>query len=244
MRKQNQLLKIFFICLFAALFIEVYAKEPLGEKPERMNMDIHFLSKYLKNPVHSADFLLERFQYEETEVFKKQNRQDVIYLENGYAAAKIKDAENYSFDKERYAVTKVQVIYTKYPLHKKDWITNYYDLLARRLEALFSIDSTLNNSAIEWSLVSQTKCKTANEAKNMFHGIALYLEPLSASKETIPPVTEQKKKRDLPPLIENSGFITKEEKHPDQFKSQIKFDSSGNKKRQMDPKDLKCPTWR
>ncbi|MFP4289892.1 MAG: hypothetical protein ACLFQS_11605 [Bacteroidales bacterium] len=243
MRNKKEILKNLFLCLFPVISIEVYAEGSMSENPEKM--DLYFSIEHLENPVPSGTLLVDRFEYRETDVYEKQNRKDVIYLENGYAAAKIRDVENFPIDKERYSVAKVEVIYTKYPLRKEDWITNYYELLARRLEALFSIDSTLNSSEIEWSLVSQTECTTAHDAKNLFHGIALYLEPLPVSKETTPPVTEQKReKRDLPPIIENMGFITKEEKHPDQFKSPIEFGSTGNKKRQMDPKDLQCPTWR
>jgi len=243
MRKEKKILRILFLCLFPVISIEVYAEESMSNKTDKM--DLHFLNEHLENPVPSGTLLLDRFQYQETDVYEKQNRKDVIYLENGYASAKIRDVENYLIHTEKHKVSKVEIIYTKYPLHKEDWLTNYYDLLARRLKQIFSIDSTLNSSEIEWFLVSQTECRTAYEAKNMFHGIALYLEPLSATKKVAPPLTEQQRKeRELPPLIENMGFITKEEKHPDQFKSKIEFGSTGNKKRQMDPRDLKCPTWR
>ncbi len=242
-RRGKYQLKVLFLCLFSIMCIEVYAKEVMGKTTEEN--DMHFPEEYLENPVKYDSLLVNLFHYRETDVFDKQDRKDVIYLENGYADANIRDVENFFIRKEAYQVVKVEVVYTKYPFHKKDWITNYYDLLARRLEELFSIDSALNSNQTEWFLISQTECKTAYEAKNMFHGIALYLEPLSETTMELPPVTEQQTKgRDLPPLIENMGFITSEEKDPDQFKSKLNFGSTGTRKRQMDPKDMKCPTWR
>lgn len=127
------------------------------------------------NPESRAN-LEQKFNLEETLIYK-QEKEGSIFLENGYASAVLKNPEDWLKIKDKYEVLEIHLIYTKYPLDKSLWRTNYKKLLSNRLAALFAIDSNLNSMEIEWSIVLQTNCKNEEEAKQLPHGIQLLIEP-------------------------------------------------------------------
>lgn len=233
-----KMLPLYVIMIFFTL--EVFSQPMLTEAlPKR-----YFEIELLENPRIYARQLLDHFAYAEIDSFQLSPHDSlVIVLHNGYAQADIANANNVAFDTTKYRVKHIDVVYTRYPYHKKDWLTHYDDLLSWRLKELFSLDSTLNNPDIGWGLLAQTSGKTAMAAKNLFHGIVLHLEPLMVDAN-VPPDDESPLKK--PGVgIENGGFIMREDRNPDYFRSPINFEPEPGKvlKRNMDPKKLRCPTW-
>ncbi len=135
-----------------------------------------FNKDILNKPVQNKEKFEKMFNYKEIGVFSGRGFSNTIILENGYAKSKIINTEEWQPYMENRKVTRIDIIFTKYPFKKEDWITNYHKLLAARLTELFKLDSTLNNKDIEWNLVLQTNCKTASQAKQFFHGILIKFE--------------------------------------------------------------------
>lgn len=237
--------KVFHVLIigFSVLFLfPVYSSE---YKNFELGDTLYFGSDLLENPREKADMLLEKFSYTETEMFPKPSDSLSIALENGYAHAPIINAQEYGYDATQYRVAKVDIVFTRYPFNKRDWLTNYYDLLAWRLKELFEIDSSLNDPSIEWGLVLQTAGKTAPRAKELFHGIVVYLEPLESQTDPEIPVADIPDKTQPAP-IENQGFLFSEPRNPEMFQSRYRFEPEPGTepRRQMEPSKLKCPRWR
>lgn len=204
---------------------------------------VYFPSELLQHP---RDFLFDfpgMFHYKEISVFKDNPSENEVVLENGYAEFVIGNPGEIKFDRSSWAVAKVDVVFTKYPLHKEQWRTNYYDLLAWRLKALFELDPSLNNPSIEWGLILQTAATNEPDAKKLFHGIVLHLEPIAYTVETTEEEYEPSQREFTP--IENGGFLFREQRNPDMFRSRYNFEPTPGRepRRNMDPSDLKCPRW-
>ncbi len=206
---------------------------------------LYFGRDLLDNPREKGGMLLEKFSSTETKVFAKPSDSMSIVLENGYARAPIVNSEVYDYDTEKFRVSKVDIVFTRYPYNKKDWLTNYYDLLAWRLKALFELDGFLNDPSIEWSLVLQTAGTTAPRARELFHGIVLYLEPRDPQPVPETP-TADIPERTQPSPIENQGFLFSEPRNPEMFRSRYRFEPEPGTepRRNMEPSKLKCPRWR
>lgn len=229
------------ILVFSLLACNLFASLSDIEKSEG---PVHFDAHLLDLPRQHAVGIIEKFSYNEISQFTMEecdtNR---IILYNGYAQAGIRNPEDFLYDKSRYRVKRVEVVFTKYPFNPKDWLTNYYDLLSWRLQELFAIDATLNDPSIEWDMVLQTAGKTASQARRMFHGLVLTLEPLASFPgEEIP--EEKRGRNNLPLEIKNEGFLFQQERNPAMYRSPLIFTPDpGGSKRQMDPRKLKCPSW-
>ena len=132
-----------------------------------------FTKDVLQNPRSYGEKFERLFNLNEIKRFDPSPKQGKVILENGYTKAKIKNASDWKPYNKHIVVTQIDVIYTKYPKHKEFWRTNYYDLLSRRIQELFKLDSTLNSTDFEWNIVLQTDCNSEDEAKEMFHGISI-----------------------------------------------------------------------
>jgi hypothetical protein len=230
----------------AFLVLAIVSSNLNAFSPGPKEAGVAFTGAMLENPRQHAEELIKCFSYLEIDSFVSQeNAEGMLLLANAYASQYICNKESYAFDKELYRVKSIDIVFTKYPYHKKDWLTNYYDLLAWRLMELFAIDSTLNSADIEWRLVLQTKGKTAVAAKELFHGIAITLEPIQVLTEELPPTTGNLE-NSIPSGIQNGGFLMKEDRDPQYFRSPQAAEPIPGKvlRRNMDPKKLKCPTWR
>jgi hypothetical protein len=167
----------------------------------------------LKNPKKYDVQLTKKLNYKEIFEFKDTTKEHHTTLTNGYAKYKIIDKNKWTPYDTSKIVYKIDIIYTKYPRKRVDWITNYYELLANRLIELFSIDSSLNNKNIEFNTVLQSNCFTATATKQMYHGIVIYYKnkseltnnELNKFKNKLPNgeryLFDQKK--NLPPLLKN-----------------------------------------
>lgn len=125
------------------------------------------------------------FVYKELPVYSKNMKERSVFLKNGYAVSVLQPPIQWPIKLKQYYIKEIKVIFTKYPVDKSFWNTNYYDLLAARLKEAFALDSHLNDSHISYSLVLQTACRSEEEAKSMLHAIEIVYELGERKKEDI-----------------------------------------------------------
>src|SRR5689334_4016333 len=74
------------------------------------------------------------------------------------------------------AVIKIELVYSTYRLSSS---FNQPELNRKRLESLKKLSPDLfNTSVVEWKFIGQTKAKTDEEAKKLFHGFVITFIPL------------------------------------------------------------------
>lgn len=152
-----------------------------------------FSDDVLANPKKYGEDFEKLFNLNEIGTYDLSANKEKVILENGYTQYKIKNTSDWTPYRKNIVITQIDVIYTKYPRDKDFWRTNYYELLANRIKALFELDSSLNSQDFEWNIILQTDCNTEAETKKMFHGISIHyfeiddFESTEASSE--PPKT-------------------------------------------------------
>ncbi|GAB4286694.1 MAG: hypothetical protein Kow0068_12300 [Marinilabiliales bacterium] len=152
-----------------------------------------FTDDMLKYPKKHSSDIEKLFNYHEIDVFVPASMVNTVILENGYAQSIIKNKEAWDKNIANRKIKRIDIIFTKFPFKKEDWITDYDFLLAARLSELFKLDSSLNSAEIEYNLVLQTSCKTDYEARKLFHGILIKYEQIKPTQDIIvqPPLKEQ-----------------------------------------------------
>ena len=118
------------------------------------------------------------FVQKETSFYQFDPLTRQVTLRMDYAKYEIYNASDWNNKEKDKEVYEIDLVFTRYPAELNKWITNYSFLLKKRLETLFQLDPTLKNSDIKWNMVLQTKCKTAAEAKEMFHGFVIKYTPV------------------------------------------------------------------
>ncbi|RLD46595.1 MAG: hypothetical protein DRI86_02760 [Bacteroidetes bacterium] len=165
------LLKIILASIFILSISLSYAQEK------------KFSAEMLDNPTKFGKDFERLFNLNELEVYDTTAAKGRIVLNNGYAQSKIINGSDWPAYSKNIIVTQIDVVYTKYPRNKEFWRTNYYSLLAKRVKALFALDSTLNCADFEWNIKYQTSCETEEETKKMFHGISIHYFEISDFEE-------------------------------------------------------------
>jgi hypothetical protein len=108
---------------------------------------------------------------EEVTRFTFQPEANKVLLEMNYASPVITNAEKWKSIEGQKKISEVTLVFTRYPLHISDWITNYDSLLSSRKRALIQLIPELSGSSqTKWTYILQNECKTEAEAKKMFHG--------------------------------------------------------------------------
>lgn len=100
-----------------------------------------------------------------------------VVLENSYASSVFKNPDSW---KSGPILDSLCLILSKYPAKEEDWLINFYDLLASRLQALYVLAPEANDSRLKHILILQTSCKTEEQAKNLFHGFVIFAHPKHA----------------------------------------------------------------
>ncbi|MFH2142110.1 MAG: hypothetical protein ABIJ97_06795 [Bacteroidota bacterium] len=226
--------------IFAIIFLWIFPQYLLAEKKV-------FYEDILSNPVKNAEKLEKIFVYNEIERFRSLSISNAVILENGYARSEIVNNQDWDVNIKNRKVTRIDIVFTKYPLKKEDWITNYHKLLADRLNNLFKMDSSLNSDEIQWNLVLQTGCKTGKEAQTYYHGIIIYFEVLTEKV----PYSEKILRTDE---VTNVSVIHKDTSTFNNFIPQstnedliylIKIEKKRNKQKKPEPVQVPdCPTFR
>ena len=126
---------------YLPLFISIFYCISLNGQEIRM-----FEYKWLDHPDQYSPKLEECFSYKEIPEYDVNvlPRWSEI-LVNGYAQHKIANGHQWRGGITNRAVLRIDVVFTKYPFEKKDWITDYYWLLSNRLLELFKLDPDLNS---------------------------------------------------------------------------------------------------
>lgn len=92
-------------------------------------------------------------------------------LEMAYANHHIQNPRHWSTDIRKKYIYEIDVVLTKYPKNKEQWLTNYDSLMKDRVTALYDLIPELKqNDQVRWKIILQTACDTEEEAKGMFHG--------------------------------------------------------------------------
>lgn len=143
------------------------------------------------------------FSLVEIPVFQPSSLDHCEILEMGYASHIIRNPEVWENHNRTRQVYKIDIIFTKYPYHKKDWIIHYDSLLEKRIRAICSLDPAIDRYAVTWNLILQTDCRTEEEAKNLFHGAAIWYREVPLEKRSMTPaVTVKKEVRKVKVVVE------------------------------------------
>lgn len=152
----------------------------------------------LQNPNRYKKNIEGRFNISETPVFSEGQTENKVLLENGYAKYEFKNPDSWPPNQiGKFKPTAVRVIFTKYPKDSAFWLTDYQWLLSKRLSELFELDSNLNATSIDYSILLQTDCDNEFETMQLFHGIEITYEPIengddNSEAEADLPTTESK----------------------------------------------------
>lgn len=97
-----------------------------------------------------------------------------VALQMSYASPSIRNLEDWQNEDRQKVVYEIDLVFTRYPYHRQEWITDYDWLLEARLQAISQLDpSFVRNKFVKWRYVLQTSCETEPEAKQLFHGVVL-----------------------------------------------------------------------
>ncbi|MDD2196355.1 MAG: hypothetical protein PHE03_12850 [Bacteroidales bacterium] len=146
------------------LFSNVYCQQ----NSRRFSEDV------LASPIDYAQWFDSNIEIDSVPIYEFVESSRCIVLDFGYASASIQNDLQAAND-NRQPMT-VDLVFTGYPIKKEDWITNYYTLLANRVNSLLEFDNRLNDNAVEWRLVIQANCVTSKDAISMFHGAVISTE--------------------------------------------------------------------
>lgn len=117
------------------------------------------------------------FSIVEVPVYHFEELVPQVALRMEYARFDIQNPEEWKRVKYNAEVESIELVFTKYPADSARWLTPYSQLLSDRLDALFALDPSLNNSQLKWKMVLQTRCKTEESAKTCFHGFVIKYKP-------------------------------------------------------------------
>jgi len=132
-----------------------------------------------KNKI-GLDFTIETDTIEVPKYKMKGLGKSKTFLQMLYGSYRIINPENAKVV-SGLVVQKVELLYTDYPKDGDVVLLN-----KKRLAALFLLMPELfDNPLIEWRLVKQTKCKSAEDAVNMFHGFVISYRPQPSGKAEV-----------------------------------------------------------
>ncbi len=106
--------------------------------------------------------------YEFAESFSEQILLKMAY--RTYAIANAADLRLVS----KVKVTKVELVYTLYPNDGTFQSSKQVEINKQRLAVLYKELPALFKPEIVWELVPQTRCSSAEQAKEMFHGFVIH----------------------------------------------------------------------
>lgn len=113
------------------------------------------------------------------EVFEyKDTMKNCLFLKNGFRSSKFVNEKIWLDIRDTVEVTRIDIVYSKYPLRKGKY-EEIYPLLFGRLNALFELDAALNSKSITWNKVLQTNCINDKQVNTLYHGIVIYYKTKS-----------------------------------------------------------------
>lgn len=144
------------------------------------SQQVKFHQEWLDNPAKYSSEIEDIFTSDTLRTFQREEYKTFTILENGYAKSQIKNTADWKGIPSGFYADTIIFIYTQYPKNINFWLTNYHTLLAQRLKNLFKLSPDLNNEHTVYKILLQTDCNTDEEAKKMFHGIAIHLATIKS----------------------------------------------------------------
>jgi hypothetical protein len=142
-----------------------------------------FSEEMLRNPKANKNAFAKRLKIVETPTFSPAAKPMEVLLENGYAQHRFKNPDTWPLQGQKVQATEITIIFTKYPKDSAFWLTDYQWLLAKRISALFQLDSSLNSNRIKYSILLQTDCENEFETMQLFHGVQIKYELISSKSD-------------------------------------------------------------
>jgi hypothetical protein len=130
--------------------------------------DLHKLS----NPQANGEEISSELNTIEVEEYHEKGGQR-IFLKNGFRQSTLINASAWLNIRDSVKPYRIDIVYSKYPV-KKGTYHEIYPLLFNRLQALFSMDTALNRSDIEWNKILQTHCENNKQVSRLYHGIVIW----------------------------------------------------------------------
>lgn len=155
---------LFFMLIFSTVWAQdeaasVNADEAIGKVAQKAH--VHEVEQYNFDQKFSGQILLKTEYGEHT--FK--NSADVSLV------SKVK-------------VTKVELVYTKFPTDENFQDGFQKSLNYKRLATLYGqLPSLFDDSEVSWVMVSQTGAKSVEEGRKLFHGFVLHYTVLPKKKK-------------------------------------------------------------
>ena len=135
---------------------------------------------YCQTMQEQIDFILKTTP-RNIEKYSKPAKKDLIFLETAFNNAIFTDKELLNSVKDK-VILKIELIYTTY---RKSETFDQHGLSRKRLENLFlAAPNSLTQSGIEWVLIAQTGCKSAEDGASFFHGFAITYRDLPDAVST------------------------------------------------------------
>jgi hypothetical protein len=144
--------------------------------------DVKFKTEWLDQPKKYAKQIENSFFTYQIPQFNISHFNSYTILENGYAKSEIVNRSAFKGIPENYYPDTIIFIYTQYPKNINFWLTNYHALLAERLKVLFRLDEDFNSEKITYKILLQTNCNSEDEARKLFHGIAIHYSPFHSNE--------------------------------------------------------------
>jgi len=144
--------------------------------------DLNKLNSPQKNGASIAEKL------ETVEVFEYQTPDDnCVMLNNGFNKHGFSNDGDWLKIKDSVEVTKVDIVFSKYPVRNGVY-NEIYPLLFRRIISTIEMDPKLNSESIVWRRVWQTHCENRDQANKLFHGVVIwYKKPIQKEKSVFVP---------------------------------------------------------
>ncbi len=145
-------------------------------RKNQLNMQYRLLLLFLVPLFLNAQTIPEQISFilkktpRTVEKYTKPTKKDVLFLETAFNNAIFTDKTALNSLKDK-VILKIELIYTTY---RKSETFDQHGLSRKRLENLFlAAPNSLDQSGIEWILIAQSGCKSAEEGKDYFHGFAI-----------------------------------------------------------------------
>ncbi|MCU0448750.1 MAG: hypothetical protein MUC97_02745 [Bernardetiaceae bacterium] len=110
-----------------------------------------------------------------------------------------------------HRVVGVDLVFTLYPARLTDWGIDYHQLLAQRVVAVLAKFPHLNHPRARWRVVRQVGATSLAQAKQLFHGVVLHVQPAPAKPNQLPPPNHQAVVAKYRPALDT--FTTRPEYH-------------------------------
>lgn len=159
---------------------------------------------------------------QEVPVYEVPAYVEYVRVEMAYASSQIQNPEVAARWRKR-KVSRVELVFTKYPQDLDAWLTSYQRLFEARMASLRTLDSGLfERKGIEWGYVQQTDCPTEVAAKGLFHGFVVYFEPPDRRMEEVASILSQEDS------LKDSTAYQVLDRHPDWDSMLVVMDWTGS----------------